>query len=534
MAKLMGHEEPRIFTPPLRELTPEWSLGFKMITFVEQVLEIPMLPWQKWLAIHALELVMGEDGRKVPRFQVVTVEVARQQGKTEFSKMLALFYLYMLDARWVIGTAQDVSIAKKIWAEVCMVVQGVDDLRDELAKKPRETNGQIELLLTGDRHYVVKPSTAGGARGISADLVLMDELRMHRSFEAYAALQATTMARPNAQVWAFSNAGDARSVVLRYLRIQAHKELGDPDGICDDVDLSSLRDEDDEEPDFGSSGWFEWSAPPDAEPMDKKAWPYMAPSLGYGFVTERSLRGKLTSAPYEVVRMEYMCQWIDGAAGGPFVPGSWERQTVEDEPFVGLVDACVHFSYDLARAYVAAAGKTADGRVIVKVMKSGVRTEWVRPWLDENAHRIRRVTGQGKGSWVSPFIAELAADPKWRVPVVPLQGSDLTDAHRIAFEALRDEQVWHVAQPALDTAASGSSKKPLGGGWVLDAKDSPCDSSPLSAWIGALWLHLRPEKERPLPPPAARVVRTEQPTERGRSDYLSGGLSGADLATVHF
>lgn len=534
MGKLMGREEPRIFTPPLRELTPEWSLGFEMVMFVEQVLEIPMMPWQKWLAIHALELIVDDAGRRVPRFQVVTVEVARQQGKTEFSKMLALYYLYMLDAKWVVGTAQDVSIAKKIWAEVCGVVNGVDDLRGELAKRPREANGQIELLLTGDRHYVVKPSTAGGARGISADLVLMDELRMHRSFEGYGALQATTMARPAAQVWAFSNAGDSRSVVLRYLRLKAHQELGDPDGICKDVDLAQLRDDDDDEPDFGTSGWFEWSAPPDAKPMDRDAWPYMAPSLGYGFVTERSLRGKLTSAPYEVVRMEYMCQWIDGAAGGPFVPGSWEAQTIEDEPFVGPVDGCVHFSYDLSRAYVAAAGAVADGRVVVKVMKSGLRTEWVRGWLDENANRFRRITGQGKGAWVSPFLAELIADPAWRVPVELLQGPDLTDSHRIAFEALRDGQVWHVAQPALDLAASAAVKKPLGGGWVLDGKDSPCDSAPLSAWIGALWLHLRPVKEPPPPPPAARVVRSEYRGESGRSDYTSGGLSGADLATVNF
>ena len=53
---LVGSEEPRIFTPPLRELTPETSLGFSVVEFAEEVLEIQLLPWQRWFLIHALEL----------------------------------------------------------------------------------------------------------------------------------------------------------------------------------------------------------------------------------------------------------------------------------------------------------------------------------------------------------------------------------------------------------------------------------------------------------------------------------------------
>lgn len=55
-----GYAEPRIWTKPLRELTPETSLGFEVIDYAREVLHVELRPWQKWLLIHALEL--NEDG----------------------------------------------------------------------------------------------------------------------------------------------------------------------------------------------------------------------------------------------------------------------------------------------------------------------------------------------------------------------------------------------------------------------------------------------------------------------------------------
>ena len=43
---IKGIETPRIYTPPLRELTPDTSLGFEIIDFAETVLHIDLIPWQ--------------------------------------------------------------------------------------------------------------------------------------------------------------------------------------------------------------------------------------------------------------------------------------------------------------------------------------------------------------------------------------------------------------------------------------------------------------------------------------------------------
>ena len=84
-----GFTEPRIFTRPLRELTPETSRGFECIAFAENVLRVKLLPWQRWLLVALLEL--KPDGTL--RFRKGLVIVARQSGKTLMAAVLAAFFL---------------------------------------------------------------------------------------------------------------------------------------------------------------------------------------------------------------------------------------------------------------------------------------------------------------------------------------------------------------------------------------------------------------------------------------------------------
>ena len=71
--ELYGSEIPRIFTPPLRKLTPQTSLGFSVVRFADEMLELPLLPWQRWLLIHMLELLPDNS----LRFRYVVVQIGR-------------------------------------------------------------------------------------------------------------------------------------------------------------------------------------------------------------------------------------------------------------------------------------------------------------------------------------------------------------------------------------------------------------------------------------------------------------------------
>lgn len=143
---IYGCEAPRIFTPPLRDLTPETTLGFEVIDFAEEVLHVELLPWQKWLVIHALEIIDDPvDGWRL-RFRTVVVEVARQNGKTTLSKVISLYFMYQLEVALILGTAQDVSNAEDVWQQVVEMAQE-NVLLSPAIKHVWFTNGSKRLQL---------------------------------------------------------------------------------------------------------------------------------------------------------------------------------------------------------------------------------------------------------------------------------------------------------------------------------------------------------------------------------------------------
>src|SRR5690606_39569590 len=140
--RLVGSETPRIWTKPLRELTPDTSYGFSVIEFAEDVLDIELFPWQKWLVIHALEKREGGG----LRFRNVVVLVARQNGRSMLSAVLSLWMMWVMSVKLVIGTAEDVDVAEEIWQEGVDLVEENEEL-NALKEKVIRVNGKKALTL---------------------------------------------------------------------------------------------------------------------------------------------------------------------------------------------------------------------------------------------------------------------------------------------------------------------------------------------------------------------------------------------------
>lgn len=486
-----GSETPRVFTPPLRKLTEETTAGYSFIEFCEEVVGTELLPWQRWLAIHALELL--PDGTF--RFRTVVLLVARQNGKSTFMQLLALFFMYVRGARLTIGTAQNLDIAEEVWQGAVDIAEDVPELADEIARIDKVNGKKALELRTGER-YKVQAANRRGGRGLSGDLVLMDELREHQSWDAWGAVTKTTLARKYAQIWAASNAGDAASIVLRFLRKMAHLALGDPDGLRDVGDAAPDDEEISEDLEEDSLGVFEWSAAPGSAIDDRDAWAQANPSLGHT-ITERAIAASLRTDPEWVFRTEVLCQWTDGTLEGPFPPGTWDRGRVEvgQSGIVGQVTACVDMSHDRTRTHIAYVGRNADGTPHGEIVASRAGQDWVLPWLSEphRRERVQAITGQTRGAPVSGLMEELATAG---LPVEPWQGPDLAAACGYLYDVVRDTDgppgLLHLPQPVLDVAAATAVSRPLGDAWVWDRKKSPTDIAPLVALTGALWLMTRP------------------------------------------
>ena len=466
-----GSTEPRLFTAPLRDLTPETSWGFECIDFLENVLGWTLLPYQKWLYIHALEKNQDSDTGQPGlgyRYQTVVLLIARQSGKTQWLKGLGLWKLYMDNAKQVLISAQNLEFAETTLTEAVEEVKNNKTLMAEF-QKFSQTNGKFRMVLDGGREWRAAVATRKGGRSLSVDLAMLDELREHQNWLAWNAIVPTTTARPRSLVVAASNAGDATSVVLRSLR----------DGCVNRIVTGQTADT--------RTGLFEWSAPDDVDPLDPQYWGMANPAMGYLFEAETlSARAEAMHDNMAGFRTEHLCQWVDSLDPGIIPPEHWAATTDPDSKRAegSVVWAAVEVNFQRTKGYVAIAARRDDGKLHVEVVAAERGTEWIVPWLTERKDRFAGVVVQARGAPASGLIEPLR---EAGLEVLELGGSELTKAYGYMFDMICEHKVAHRPSPILDAAAEAAKAKILGDSWVIDRKNSTVDASPLVACFQAAW-----------------------------------------------
>jgi len=503
MLPLMGKTTPRLFTPPLVKgrpgpcgcgcaLTPATSKGFSAVDFAGDVLGIEPLPWQRWLLIHALELLPGGKFR----FRTVLILVSRQNGKTTIIEVKNLWKMFVLKVPLVVSTAQDLDVAEESWDNAVAMVEGIPDLNAEL-KQVDKTNGKKALKLTNGSRWKPKASSRRGGRGLSGDDVNLDELREHQNWLAWAAVTKTTMARPNPQVYAFSNAGDKKSIVLNSLRTTAVAAVENPD----DADMSL--------------GLFEWSAPDeirctcpdrsDGRPhekacllRDRKAWAQANPSLGYT-VTEEALEAALATDPEPVFRTECLCQEVPDLEEGIITAGQWSKLADPASKRLGDVALAVDISSLRDYASITIYGIRADGKGHGQLIEYHAGTDWVVGKLAEWKATLDPVAiGMGRGTYES-LKEDLAAkgvklpddpeEPK-RGDLAVTNAMTMAAACGQIIDAVRQESFLVVPAIQLDEAVAGAKTRTTGETIAWARKDSDCEISPLGSLTVARWAYV--------------------------------------------
>ncbi|MCW1249653.1 phage terminase family protein [Acaricomes phytoseiuli] len=488
--RLLGVAEPRIFTPPLRELTPETSLGFECIEFAEKALGRVLYPWQRWFLIHSMELAPGSfasDEFPVFRFRTVLLLVARQNGKSTVMSVRLLWRMFMwqgpeVEPPLILGTAHKLGAAEEILDLAYSTITRSPELAEMISRRSR-VNGDKNFELTNGARYKCEAASDDGGRALSVTDLGFDELRQQRTWDAWSALTNTTAARFSSQVLGVSNAGDSRSVVLKALRAKALKELESP------------------ETEFG---FFEYSAPDDCNILDREGWAQANPSLGHSSaLSEKTLAATAAlvgadgddGVPEHKFRTETLCQWVLAASDGPFTEEQLEACTdagssiAEDSPIVLAVDT----SADRSMTHLAVAGWREDGLPHVEVITSRSYTEWVARVVSEGLDFAPDlVVVQGRGAPATPLIEALEDAG---VEVTKCQQSDLTNSCSQMADRIVSGSVRWLPQPNLTIAAREVVQHHLGDVWVWDRKKSPVDVSPLCAVTFALWGLARVERK---------------------------------------
>ncbi|MEW6874952.1 hypothetical protein [Trueperella pyogenes] len=486
--------------PPLRPLTPETSRGFELISFASDVLGIELYPWQKWLAIHALEI--HDDGTY--RFRKILVLVARQNGKTTFASVLAAWWLFVDSHRFpqltkpsnfkIVGTAQNLDIARVPYSSVMLWSDPEPPTEDEAelaipalqasTNSVSRTNGKERIVARGLAHYEIR--AAGGVRGKPAARVLMDELREQKTWAPWNAVSQTAKSFFNGQIWSISNAGDASSVVLKHqydagLNLiesftQAAAEGKSPQEWADDADPTI--------------GTFVWSAPDGCPTRDVDGILAANPSIGYGPLTVETCLSDETTMLEADFRTEVLCQWVPAAVESYIDVREWAELVtpstdIHIEPGARTVWG-IDTSADRSTTYVAAAVRTTSGRPFVTVREARPGSLWVQTYMRDLAEKSghREVCIQARGAPAMEFIEPLKNDG---LDVHEISGSWFGIATGRLKDRVRERGVIIVDQPAVNMAVSGGITKKFGETDAWSRTGSPVDISPLIAMTLALY-----------------------------------------------
>jgi len=259
---------------------------------------MPLLPWQTRVLRTALEL---EDGR--PAYRDVLVSVPRQSGKSSLALALIVERLLRAPDQHVLYAAQNRLAARakmlRWWPRLAHSPLGdrFKLYRGFGAEQIACDNGSTWELLSSNE-------TAG--HGETTDLVVVDEAWVHQDSRVEQAVRPTMATREDAQLWAMSTAGTAKSVWWRQ-KLDAGRaaaEMGVSDGLA----------------------CFDWSAPETANPADEATWRGCMPALGR-LVTLRTVRTDLGNMGIPEFRRAYLNQWPDAASEGwrVFDRDAWEQ-----------------------------------------------------------------------------------------------------------------------------------------------------------------------------------------------------------------
>lgn len=477
-----------MWTRPLRELTPDTSFGFDVIDFAERVLRRPLYPWQRWLLIHAGELLPSG----LPRFSTVLVEVARQQGKTEVPVILAAWWLFAERVPLVLGTSTALEYAREPLDRMVAYVEASPALRRRV--RPgwlRETNGQVWTTVrhraragrpaTSSRYRIAARNRRAG-RGLPVARLLADELREHTDYATWDASYNAMGTFPDKQAWATTNAGGEESVVLNDMRDLA-LEQGDP-----------------------ALGYFGWTGDPGADVRDVDALLQANPSTGHNgigvgtLVAEAEAALRVGGLKLVGFKTEKLC--ITVPTLNPAIDSAAWNRCREDGTLEGLRDRVVllvDVAPDGRHVTVTAAAQLPDGRTRVEPVEAwGGPTSTVAASLALPSI-VARVRPRQVGWFPNGPGAELAATMTDR-PGWPPAGVDLVEIRgdtAAACMALRSlvnaRQVVHSGDPLQDAHIAAAERLDQGNTWVFARRGrGHCDA----AYAAAGAVHLA----RLLPP----------------------------------
>jgi hypothetical protein len=233
----------------------------------------------------------------------------------------------------------------------------------------------------------------------------------------------------------------------------------------------------------------EWSADEVGDPLDVERWYRYNPSLGYQLLEPAIMKDARTMNPDTFAR-EHLGWWPAAiATSAPILRRDWDRCRIENPTKEGLVCYAVKFSPDGSVGTLAACHR-GQGRPFVYVVDSrglGHGIGWFVDTLVRVSGRAAQILIDGPSN--SQTLTErLLAERVPKNVIVRPRTSDMGAACSALANAVKEGQVTHYGQEALDASATMSRRRPLGqgGGWAFQSTEE-ADATLIEACALAYW-----------------------------------------------
>jgi len=443
---------------------------------VAAMLGTPFMPWQQDVVDTALE-VDPDTGRLF--YGEINETVPRQSGKTTEILAVMVHRARAWARSRILYTAQTRNHARAKWEDEHVPVLEASPLRKQF--RVRKSNGNEAIRWRNGSTHGISSLTEKAGHGDVLDLAVIDEAFAQEDARADQGLRPTMITRPEPQLWVVSTAGTGKSVYLRR-KVDAGRlrcDLGLPSRVA----------------------YFEWSAPPDADPADPRTWWACMPALGHT-ITEERIRVEFDSMKLEDFRRAYLNQWQDETPDEWLVisQAAWQALADPASAPVGRVAFAVDMMWDRSWAAVGVAGRRGDGLLHVEVpgrdnlLDHRRGTAWVVP-------RVLELVSQWQpcavvvdpGGPAASLIPELEAAG---VELVKPTTRDAAQACGAFYDACGanpevTDPAWlrHLGQAPLTAALAGARAQPLGDMWKWARKGLSVDICPLVAVTLAAWGH---------------------------------------------
>lgn len=456
-ATLVGSATPRL-APPV----PARSDYQKLVARAEQLGE-PLRPWQTNVGryIYALAPTTGW------LYKEVATLAARRNGKTTIMRPMIVDDL--IEGRKVVHAAQDLKLPRQMHEEVATIID--EQYREYLPSRRgiKYGVGQESIQLTTGGVYRIVSNTRSGARGMSNDRVLVDEVLELTSMDFVSAAIPTVLTSPWGQVVYFSNAGTTASLVLQWLKARADN---DP-----------------------SLAYLEWSAEPELAADDMTGWLQANPSIGHSEVMLSNLeveyRKHQLGGTLDVWEREHLCRQTLARHEAIVSSEQWAMQEFVTE--TAPARPCMGIKMDISgeRASAVLAWQEADGRmgldVVVDVEAHPIDADRFGPDLERLAVQ-KRVVSVGFDPVTDTDLARHLRRGK------ALSGRDYANASEkfVRLVAGRQFRV-HDEGAILATDLASTIPRSVSGGAYIAIKASPeTTNTAAEAAIRAAWLASAP------------------------------------------